>query len=276
IDLGRRLLFGFLVRVGWRVGEAIGGEIDPNTKKRRIPPLTWEAVDLERGVLTLDKNKTDDPRIVPLAADVVRALKAWKELYPIGEAKPTDPVFVEYVATIDRKVREHGRTRLPNHLRADVFKAKIDRAALLTAATDTHAPLHVHDLRASMVTVALANDRSERWICDRTGHKSHAMIERYRRQARTFAEMNVGDWAPLDEAIPELAPAPKGAVNGGSRGQQPSRSAARRRIHTRISRKIRRVAARSTPTSALANPLHVGSNPILTSAAASLCSAIRT
>lgn len=206
VELGRRLLFGFLTRLGWRKSEAIGGHLDTRTKARRIPPLTWSAIDLSRGVVNLDKNKTDDPRIVVLGGDVVRALKAWRAIYPGGEPAGDAAVFVERVALKEggELSRTVNRDRLAEELRDDLAVAKVARVDELRKETDTHDALDVHDLRASFVTVALANDKSERWICDRTGHKSHSMIERYRRQARTFAELHVGDWTPLDEAIPEL------------------------------------------------------------------------
>jgi hypothetical protein len=49
--------------------------------------------------------------------------------------------------------------------------------------------------------VALANGRSEAWVADRTGHRSSQMIARYKRTARTAAELSLGDWAPLDVAL---------------------------------------------------------------------------
>ncbi|WP_437850993.1 hypothetical protein [Sorangium sp. So ce363] len=46
--------------------------------------------------------------------------------------------------------------------------------------------------------------RTETWISDRTGHKSSRQIHHYKRAARKVAELGLGDFAPLDEAIPEL------------------------------------------------------------------------
>lgn len=48
VDLGRRLLWGFLLRLGWRKGEAIGGSLDAEGE-RHVPPLPWSAVDLRAG-----------------------------------------------------------------------------------------------------------------------------------------------------------------------------------------------------------------------------------
>jgi len=49
----------------------------------------------------------------------------------------------------------------------------------------------VHDLRATFITVNLANGRTETWVADRTGHRSSVMIDRYRRAARTWAELEI-------------------------------------------------------------------------------------
>jgi len=48
IPIRERLMWGFLVREGCSVSEALG--------------LRWEDLDLDRGAVRLDKNKTDDPR----------------------------------------------------------------------------------------------------------------------------------------------------------------------------------------------------------------------
>ena len=55
------------------------------------------------------------------------------------------------------------------------------------------------------MTVALANGKTESWVADRTGHLSSQMINRYKRWARGHQEQNLGDWVPLQMAIPELA-----------------------------------------------------------------------
>jgi hypothetical protein len=63
----------------------------------------------------------------------------------------------------------------------------------------------VHDLRVAFVTVALANGKSEAWVTDRTGHKTSDMVAKYRRKARSVAEMQLGAFQPLYLAVPELA-----------------------------------------------------------------------
>lgn len=64
-------------------------------------------------------------------------------------------------------------------------------------------PTRTHDLRATFVTISLATGKTETWISDRTGHRSHEMIETYRRRSRTW---NLGEFGPLHELIPELRP----------------------------------------------------------------------
>ena len=61
-----------------------------------------------------------------------------------------------------------------------------------------------HVLRGTFVTCVTGERPKESWIGDRTGHKSSTMIARYKRNARTFDELNLGTLARLDHAIPEL------------------------------------------------------------------------
>ena len=70
---------GFLVREGMRESEALS--------------LTWECVDLKRGAIRLDKNKTDDPRSWALDAGVARALRVYRKCFP-SDASASGLVFV--------------------------------------------------------------------------------------------------------------------------------------------------------------------------------------
>ncbi len=60
IPLVRRVFFGVLAREGMRRDE--------------LADLRWDDLDLQRGMLRLDVNKTDDPRAWALSPDVVRTL----------------------------------------------------------------------------------------------------------------------------------------------------------------------------------------------------------
>jgi hypothetical protein len=92
---------------------------------------------------------------------------------------------------------------LADELRRDLRRAGVTRSTLFER-SDVGCPIRVHDLRATFVTVSLANGRTETWVADRTGHRSSVMTNRYRRAARTWAELAMGPLAPLEEAIPEL------------------------------------------------------------------------
>ena len=121
---------------------------------------------------------------------------------------------------------------LADELRADLKAAGVTRPALFER-SDTRRPLRVHDLRATFVTVSLANGKTETWVADRTGHRSSAMINRYRRAARTWAELALGPLTALDEAIPELSlphALPYEVASGG--GQIEANSSGERGIRT--------------------------------------------
>ena len=244
VPVVRRLLFGLLAREGLRLSEAL--------------VLTWADLDLDLGVLRLDANKTNDPRSWAMGEDVTRALEAWRALRG-SKAKKVPRVFP--AALIGK------RWPLATQLREGLELAGVTRPELLTAKAG-RLVLRAHDLRGSFVTLALANGRTEAWVTDRTGHRSSEMIYRYKRAARTAAELALGWFAPLDEAIPELAP-PRGA-NGVQttipRGPQRSRGGPGNLGKT--SSRDRRGTRGSVSKSGVPQGTR-GSNPLL-SAAASL------
>ena len=184
VPLVFRLLWGFLAREGMRLGEAIG--------------LTWGDVDLERGAVRLDKNKTDDPRAWALHPGVVVALRAYHETR--SKTEPGAPVFT---TPAGRALVKYGMARLlRSHLQT--IGLEKERPELFTTTAERQR-IRVHDLRGTFVTISLANGKSESWISDRIGHRSSQMIANYKRTARTFVELDLGELAPLHEAIPELS-----------------------------------------------------------------------
>jgi hypothetical protein len=122
-----------------------------------------------------------------------RALRA-REGAPVGS---DDFVFVN----------ERGEAISENHAadryREHLAEAGIDRPVLFEK-SKARQPIRIHDTRATFITTSLANGKSEAWVQDRTGHKSSIMINRYRRAARTAAELGLGELHPLDATIPEL------------------------------------------------------------------------
>jgi hypothetical protein len=165
--------------------------------------LTWGDLDLERGAIALDENKTDDPRAWMLNEGVTRALIGWRALTAL-KGKKEDLVFSIDGSALDI---EHLSNTFRTHL------ASVDNIRpVLFQSSKNRSPIRAHDLRATFVTIALATGQTETWVADRTGHKSSTMINRYRRAARMAAELNLGSLQPLDEAIPELS-APSADTN---------------------------------------------------------------
>jgi integrase len=190
IPLRDRLTYGFLAREGLRKGEAVR--------------LRWADFDLGAGSVRLDQNKTDDPRAWALDAGVVRALTLWKARRRALDPDLSAEDFEKQLVFLD----DAGHLSQLFDMRAEHFRAALQEAGItrpeLFEDNEHRQQITAHDLRASFVTVNLANGRTEAWISDRTGHKSSVMINRYRRAARTHDELNLGTFAPLDEAIPEL------------------------------------------------------------------------
>jgi integrase len=171
VPILRRVFYGFLAREGMRSSEALG--------------LSWDDLDLKRGVVRLDENKTDDPRAWALSPGVVEALER------VRETTAGELVF---------SIPNTGTGRVAEAFRADLERAGIDRPELFER-SKSRQPIRVHDLRATFVTLSLAAGRSETWVADRTGHRSSVMINGYRRAARTAAELGLGELAPLDQAV---------------------------------------------------------------------------
>lgn len=233
VPLNYRVLYAFLAREGMRASEAAG--------------LTWSDLDLKIGLVTLAKNKTNDPRSWPLRPDVVRALRTLKERTGASE---DDTVFTAHPQ--------------PKHMRKHLEKAGIARPVLFRG-DDTYQAIRVHDFRATFVTVALANGATEDWVMRRTGHRSSVMVQLYRRGAQNAADVNLGDFAPMDAAIPELAghegdAPPDGGAAGYSPGTAPSDTsrAVASEIENHEDRSVSRHAESPNPAFESSNR---GSNP---------------
>jgi integrase len=93
---------------------------------------------------------------------------------------------------------------LADQLRDGLRQAGVTREKLFERG-EHRLRLRAHDLRATFVTLALANEKTEDWVATRTGHGSSQMIALYRRQAKTAGELKLGWLKPLHEVIPELA-----------------------------------------------------------------------
>lgn len=197
VPLDLRAFYGFLDREGTRASEA--------------EALTWRDLDLDRGAVKLDENKTDDPRAWALSSGVAAGLRALRALRE-GAGAPAGPDDAVFILRADGKKYDAAKL-FREHLRM----AGVDRPELFERSASR---LHIrrHDLRATFVTLNLAAGRTETWIADRTGHKSSDMINRYRRAARTAAELGLGELRPLIDAIPELAVVDSSGASSGKGG----------------------------------------------------------
>ncbi|MEM6789702.1 MAG: tyrosine-type recombinase/integrase [Myxococcota bacterium] len=193
VPLAYRFAYGFLGREGMRVSEAVR--------------LLWTDIDLVRGIISLDENKTNDPRSWALDPAVVRALVRWRQ------EQPGRPAHV-IVGSQGRPLKTLRCERYRRHLR----KAGVTRPELY-AATKNRQPIRIHDRRAGFITLSLASGRNERWVQDRTGHTTNAMLQTYHRMARTAAEVGLGFYAPLDVALGWAEADPKPDHSGPSGGE---------------------------------------------------------
>jgi integrase len=169
VSLVHRLLWGFLCREGMRPEEAMR--------------LVWDDLDLERGTVRLDKNKTRRPRSWRLGDDVVQALTLFRLTH-----------------TGDRLFAAAGSLdRLAAHLRADLLTAGVVRRELHET-TKERRRLRAHDLRGAFATVAMASGHApnEAWVMRRTGHTTSSMLATYSREIAHGREIGLSWFGPLD------------------------------------------------------------------------------
>lgn len=171
LDVRERALYGFAVRVGLRLANLLD--------------LTWGNYDAEQRQLWVPDTKTAKPLQFTLDLGCCRALDALRKL------GPTKPSTAAIFPQLDR-------TTISKRLRAALQVAGVDRAQLFTESPHQF-PVRFHDLRASFITFALANGRTEAWITERTGHTSSQMIHRYQRDR--VKQLARPDWLPLDVAL---------------------------------------------------------------------------
>lgn len=188
VPVVERLYYGLLSREGFRVSEVLA--------------LTWSDIDLDHGIVSLDENKTDDPRSWALDGGVISALKVWRTMV---RGRSVELVLKSPDGEVPERVCSARR------LRAHLRLAGVERPQLFED-SGARMPLRAHDLRATFVTLSLANGKTETFVMDRTGHKSSQMIALYRRAARSAVEARMAPLVPLDQAIPELRSGREGDV----------------------------------------------------------------
>jgi integrase len=190
VPLNYRVAYAFLHREGMRKGEA-----------RRF---TWGDVDLAKGILSLDENKTDRPRSWVLTPSVARVLIEWK-----GKSRDTKTSGLVFI--------DIRWEKLAPIYRAHCEAVGIDRARLYEKKANK-LRLRAHDMRAFFITAGMFAGRDGLWITDRSGHTTLGMLRTYERDVRRWHELGE---APADafEAIPEFAFAAASAA--AKRGSEP-------------------------------------------------------
>jgi integrase len=178
VPLAFRILYAFFHREGMRKGEA--------------KALEWTEVDLKKGLVSLDENKTDRPRSWVLGTDVLRVLVVWHETL----SKPA-------AGRVFAAVPDAAWEKLAPIYRGHCAGVGIDRARLFQK-KENKLQLRAHDMRAFFVTAAMYAGRDALWITDRTGHTSLGMLRTYERDVRRWRELGE---APVNvaDAIPEVA-----------------------------------------------------------------------
>ncbi len=184
VPLHYRLYFGILAREGLRASE--------------LRNLEWTNLDLERGVLRLDSNKTGIPRAWRLDPGVVEALVRWKKRLSEKALK------CGYVVVNPKSGARFPLGKTAERYREALVTAGVSRPELFES-SESRMAIRGHDLRSTFVTISLAQGKTEAWVTDRTGHTSSAMLYRYKRAARTHVETELGSLETLSAVIPELA-----------------------------------------------------------------------
>jgi integrase len=173
-----RVLYAFFHREGMRKGEARG--------------LEWPELDLKKGLVSLDENKTDRPRSWVLDPSVHRVLTVWHETLGKPDA-----------GRVFASIPDPAWEKLAPAYRVHCEAVGIDRARLFQK-KENKLRLRAHDMRAFFVTAAMHAGKDALWITDRTGHTSLGMLRTYERDVRRWRELGE---APVDvaAAIPEVA-----------------------------------------------------------------------
>ena len=199
MPLGYRVAYLFMHREGMRKGE--------------VRRLTWGDVDLERGLVSLDENKTDRPRSWVLDPGVAAVLALWKAHHGGAEGlrRRLPAVQWEKLAPIYR-----GHCEAVGIDRGRLFERKANKLRL-----------RAHDMRAFFITAGMYAGRDALWISDRSGHTTLGMLRTYERDVRRWREESSGEAARSDAAgaIPELA----AAFTAAERGCNSDSEEARRR-----------------------------------------------
>lgn len=132
-------------------------------RKSEVLKLRWSDIHFDENIAVIPKTKNDEPRALPLVADVKEALQAAGKVKPLGSdfvffdpKKPTRPKVVD---TIWRKVRE--------------------RAGLYQDRDDPLDQVVLHSTRHTGATRLIKGGANLAQAAAVTGHKSLSQLKRY-------------------------------------------------------------------------------------------------
>ena len=175
-------------------------------RRENTATLEWSNVTLSllggAGTVVLDKTKNGRGGAWALDPGTAEALRRWRKLCPSDRW-----IFPAEAAPKSRK-RRAGLHLHVDHaaaiLRRSLRNAGVDRPKLYQNGNN-RLQIRAHDLRATFVTLALANGRTEDWVMQRTGHGSSVMLARHRRDAETAQELGLG-WVPSRRSQKSVRP----------------------------------------------------------------------
>ncbi|KYF89597.1 hypothetical protein BE17_14580 [Sorangium cellulosum] len=181
--------------------------LDPKLTEQQAEPRK-ELVADPAARLRASRNVTRDAIVALLERAAVREGRALRDPLPSPRDEPVPRGFLPKLGPTKAKAclypDEDARLRARGRAAPRPPPARRHRPPGAFRGSDEPQQVRAHDTRSTFITVALANGRSEIWVADRTGHRSSIMVQRYRRAARTFAELGLGELASLAEALPEL------------------------------------------------------------------------
>ena len=143
--------------LGWIVRLAL----ETGMRRGELSSLERRQVDLERRILTLEKTKNGESRVVPLTQEAVRVLHA-------ALAHPIRPLDTDQIFWGDG--RDEGGRRKPYD-----FAVAWEQARAAAGLED----LRFHDLRHEATSRLVEMGLSDQEVSSITGHKSMQMLRRY-------------------------------------------------------------------------------------------------
>jgi integrase len=181
VPLQYRVLWGFIIREGLRLGEAF------RIRWEHLAMLPAQHGMRARWVLNVPETKTGRALMFVLNAGSGEVLDAFRRLRP-ESAGP----FVWLSATNLKKAADT--------LRRHVEQSGTTRERLLFTEGRLRR-LREHDLRSTFVSASKLAGVDNETIAQHTGHESNVMIARYNRSKATIEHLGLAPYLPLDQAM---------------------------------------------------------------------------